>query len=1058
MFVRGFFVLIIVFLSVIELSAQFSKPFVSNYTAKDYNAFFQNWDAVQDKRGMMYFANNYGVLIFNGNKWDVVSSPNESIIRSLAIGPHGEIIAGGYNQIGYISADEKGTPKFISISDSLNEEDKDFGSVWNIIVEQKVIYFSTDKYILKYENNKLEKVVKKGGKLFNKVNKKIYTTTQELGLSEFVDGKIKPVSGGDFFKGMRLYSVVANRNGLMVVTRNNGLYYYSTDTIFKIGDEKTEEIFKSSQLYSATELPDGNICLSTLKNGAIIINQIGEIIEIFNNESGVQNQTCWSTFHDKQGNLWLMLDKGITKIEYNCPFSLYNQNVGIDGTIMNVTRYNDNLYLATSVGLYEVTSVETPMGDKPEFTLKPEIKSQCWDLLVVNDVLLVATSAGVYSLDKSGTITQKNDDITYTLEKSVSYSNLIFAGKENSFSFIVYNNTWKEFDLDSLKYQVRSIYEESESSLWLGTYVNGAINLNYELSSDFTPENIEFKDYSVDQGLYGYEVDVFSYANDLVFSTDKGLMKKSVSSEGDIVFYMDTTLGTAFSNNTRLVYRLQEDFLNNVWMYAPITEGNDESSLGFVKIHNNVPIWNYEQFNRLPQGIIYAMYPEINGDIWLGGVEGLIKYNYLKNTVKYNSIFYTLINTVSVNLDSVIHNGSFIANSNKAVEIKYDYNSMQFEFSSTNFLDEKRNQYQYILEGFDDKWSEWTEDTKKQYTNLYEGEYTFKVRSKNTYNNKGIEASYHFKILPPWYRTWYAYTVYGLFLILLIYFIVRLSVYRLKRANEKLENVITERTQEIREKNTQLGEALTDIKDSITYAKRLQDAILPKLDEVTTIFPKNFIFYQPRDIVSGDFYWTSQQNSKKIFVVADCTGHGVPGAFVSMLGNNLLNQIINEKQVTDTSKILTELNRGVLNAFKSDDIVVSSNDGMDICVISIDEQNNLQYSGAYRPLVIIRKGELIELKADKKSIGGRTEADFIFTPHETQLQKGDLIYMFSDGFADQFGGENGKKYLIKRLKQLLKNVSNKPVQSQKELIETEFLNWKGNLNQLDDVLLTGIKI
>jgi serine phosphatase RsbU (regulator of sigma subunit) len=332
------------------------------------------------------------------------------------------------------------------------------------------------------------------------------------------------------------------------------------------------------------------------------------------------------------------------------------------------------------------------------------------------------------------------------------------------------------------------------------------------------------------------------------------------------------------------------------------------------------------------------------------------------------------------------------------------------------------------------------------------------VRSKNTYNDKGIEATYKFIILPPWYRTLTAYVIYGILIILLIYTIVKVSVYRLKVANEKLEGVIAIRTKEIREKNTQLGEALTDIKDSINYAKRLQEAILPKHEEVKKIFPKNFIYYLPRDIVSGDFYWTTVQNNKKVFVVADCTGHGVPGAFVSMLGNDLLNHIINENQVIDTSKILTNLNKGVLNAFNNNDANYSTNDGMDIAVITIDENNVLQFSGAHRPLTIVRDKEIIELKPDKKSIGGRTESNFVFTPHKIQLIENDTIYMYSDGFADQFGGDKGKKYLTKRLKQLLVDVSDLSINSQKNKIEKEFLNWKGSINQLDDVLLTGIKI
>ena len=843
----------------------------------------------------------------------------------------------------------------------------------------------------------------------------------------------------------------------MVVTRNSGLYYYSTDTIFEVGDQKTREIFKSSELYSAIELPDGNVCLSTLKNGVIIINQIGEIVEIFNNESGVQNQTCWSAFHDKQGNIWLMLDKGISKIEYNCPFSLYNQNVGIEGTIMNITRFNNKLYLATSVGVYEVNKEETQFGDKLVFNLKTEIKSQCWDLLEVNNHLLIATSSGIYSLNKQGVITQKNNDITYTLEKSKYYSNLVFAGKESEVSFILFTNSWKEYSLDSLQYQVRSLYEESENNIWLGTYVDGSINLTYELTSDFAPFNVEHKSYSVDEGLFGYEVDIFSYQDEMVYSTDKGLMKKKDNEGGGFSFYLDTLLGSSFANGTRIIYRLQEDYLDNVWMYAPVTGDNTDEGLGYVKIHNNTPIWNYEQFNRLPQGIIYAMYPELNGDIWLGGVEGLMKYNYIKNTVKYNSIFYSLINKVSLSKDSVIHIGDYHVKKTP-IKINYSSNSLQFEYSCTNFLDEERNQFQYKLDGFDKEWSDWSLDYKKQYTNLYEGNYKFRVRSKNSYNDKGIEATYKFIILPPWYRTWYAYAIYSILFILLVGIVVRISVYRLKVANEKLENVIAIRTKEIREKNTQLGEALTDIKDSITYAKRLQEAILPKQEEVKKIFPQNFIFYLPRDIVSGDFYWTTVQDNKRIFVVADCTGHGVPGAFVSMLGNDLLNHIINENQVTDTSKILTNLNKGVLNAFNNDDASYSTNDGMDIAVIAIDENNVLQYSGAHRPLIIVRGKEIIEIKPDKKSIGGRTESDFVFNPNSIQLLKNDTIYMYSDGFADQFGGKKGKKYLTKRLKQLLVDVSELAIATQKDKIKNDFFNWKGDINQLDDVLLTGIKI
>lgn len=1052
---RNFFILMFL-MSTFLLKGQFSKPFVKNYTPKDYNAFFQNWDAVQDKKGVMYFANNYGVLVFSGNKWDVIGATNGSIIRSLVLNNEGKVVAGGYNEIGIIESDKQGNPAFNSITTSLAEEFQDFGSVWNIVQLKNSTYFSTDRYILKYENNKLSKVADKGGKLFSKVGSTIYLSTDSSGLMKFENEQLQELPRGNFFSKMKIYAVVENRDGIMVVTKDDGLYFYSTDTIYEVGDAKTKAIFKQSDLYSAAVLPDGNICISTLKNGVIILNQIGEIEEIFNKQSGVQHQTCWKTFFDKQGNLWLMLDKGITKIEYNSPFSSYNTNGEIEGTIMSIARFNNNMFVATSVGLYQSKTTTTPFGDKLEFRLIPDIKSQCWDLLEINDRMLVATSGGVYGINKQDQVIRYNNDIVYVLKKSSYYSNLIFTGKEDGLSLVNFNQGWKEDKIPDVNTQVRSIHEETEQNIWLGTYVNGAINFNYQLTDDFKLLASNAKNYSYDEGLKGLEVDVFNYNNEVVFSTDIGLMKKAVKN-GKIIFYPDTTLGKSFSNSTRLVYRLMEDNFHNVWMYAPISGVVNNEPFGFVKEHNENYSFNYQQFNRLPQGIIYAIYPDYNSDVWLGGVEGLFKYNHLKNSVKYNAIFYTLLNKVSISNDSIIHVG--ILGLPKSIhEITYENNNIQFEFSCTNFLNEQQNQFQYKLEGFDDDWSEWTTESKKQYTNLFEGNYTFKVRSRNAFNDLGIETFFRFKIIPPWYRGWVAYVVYVIVLALFIWFIVKLSVYRLKLANLKLEGIIKLRTKEIREKNEQLSDALTDIKDSINYAKRLQEAILPKQSEIDRVFPENFVFFAPRDIVSGDFYWLSERMGNKLFVVADCTGHGVPGAFVSMLGNDLLNHIVNDETINNPALILTLLNQGVQNAFRSNDVRTNSNDGMDISIVSINEKLMLKYSGANRPLFIVRNNELIELKPDKTAIGGRTAFEFKFEEQSFQLHKNDLIYMFSDGFADQFGGTNNKKYLIKRLKDLLLKNSMLTMAAQKEILKNEFLEWKKEVNQLDDVLVTGIKI
>ncbi|MFO0357419.1 MAG: tetratricopeptide repeat protein [Sphingobacteriaceae bacterium] len=252
-----------------------------------------------------------------------------------------------------------------------------------------------------------------------------------------------------------------------------------------------------------------------------------------------------------------------------------------------------------------------------------------------------------------------------------------------------------------------------------------------------------------------------------------------------------------------------------------------------------------------------------------------------------------------------------------------------------------------------------------------------------------------------------------------------------------------------------------DITDSIKYAKKIQEAILPPEDLRTQLFPDSFVFYQPKDIVSGDFYWYTQKNNKKIFAAVDCTGHGVPGAFMSMIGNAYLNEIVNEKGVTKTSEILDMLKERVVESLKQSGN--ENKDGMDIALIAIDETNGtVEFSGANNPCWIINKNELVELKGDSQPIGYHLGILKPFTAQQLKISKGDSVYIFTDGYADQFGGANkylgGKKFKNRQLKELFLKVNDKGLNEQCEIIKNTFENWKGELEQVDDVCIIGIRL
>jgi len=259
---------------------------------------------------------------------------------------------------------------------------------------------------------------------------------------------------------------------------------------------------------------------------------------------------------------------------------------------------------------------------------------------------------------------------------------------------------------------------------------------------------------------------------------------------------------------------------------------------------------------------------------------------------------------------------------------------------------------------------------------------------------------------------------------------------------------------QIEEQKAQIQESHEEIQASIAYAKRIQNAILPPDKLIAKNLPESFVFYQPKDVVAGDFYWMQVQGGKVHFAVADCTGHGVPGAMVSVVCNNALNRSVKEFGQSSPGEILDKARQIVIEEFEKSEEDVK--DGMDIALCTL-EGSSLQYAGAHNPLWIIRKGELLETKADKQPIG-KFDLMSPYTNHSLNVEKGDLIYLLTDGFPDQFGGPKGKKFKYKQLKNLLLEIKDFPMPEQKIRIQKSLTSWMGDLEQVDDVCLMGVKL
>ena len=291
----------------------------------------------------------------------------------------------------------------------------------------------------------------------------------------------------------------------------------------------------------------------------------------------------------------------------------------------------------------------------------------------------------------------------------------------------------------------------------------------------------------------------------------------------------------------------------------------------------------------------------------------------------------------------------------------------------------------------------------------------------------------------------------GVISLLLIFAINRFLVTR------KQKDTITEQKKVVEEQKELVEEQKKDITDSIRYAENIQRALLPTHHSIQALLPDSFILFKPKDVVSGDFYWMQHHNEQVYLAACDCTGHGVPGAFMSMIGSSQLDEAVVEKGITQPNEIFYEVRKGFINALKQTAEAGQQKDGMDASLIAWDKKNKLQYATANNPIFLIRKGELLETKPDRQPVGFHLDNSQPFTHHELQLEKEDVIYLFSDGYPDQFGGPKQKKFMMKSFKNLLLSIHQEPMETQRAILEAKLKEWRGNTEQIDDILVMGIR-
>jgi len=881
-----------------------------------------------------------------------------------------------------------------------------------------------------------------------------------------------------------VFATIQDKEGNLWIATNNGLDKFNIKTekfTHYKHNEYNRNSISSNFVISLFQDHLGFIWAGTKGDGVNRINPKSGKIVRFKNEKGNSESLSYneiiSIFEDNSKNIWFGTNgTGIDKVSLlSHKFKLYKYSTGnlsynlSSNMIGSILEYDDNtIWIGTwaaglnilnkRTGRVRLYNTESPKGERIAGNNIHSI------LRLKNGNILIGTRNGI-------TIFVNDIKIFYDFEKYYNlelsslrgtriYSmiedkhNNIWVGSANGLQkinmktkeIIIFKSDYKDSTTVSND-QINIVAEDSEGYIWAGTQ-NGLNKLDpkthkfirfmSKVGNDSIVKNDTYQTISSNT-VYSIVEDKQGF---LWLGTGSGINKYDKIKE-TFKYY---TKKHGLPNET--VYELQQDNSGNIWFSTNRGIGTLNTETDSIKSFDRGDGLQGLEFNN------GASCKSKKGTIYFGGLEGLNSFNpenMVVNQTIPNVVFESYEKTTNKGLIKIDLIGK------DTIYLNYDDKSIKIYFAALEFTNPKKNQYVCKLEGFDDNWLNTGNQPFKTFSSLKPGTYVFRLKGSNNDLKWSNEINLTIIVKPPFYTTYWAYFSYVLFIFLVVYSIIRNRTAKLKSTNQVLRQKQIAAL-EIKKQKDELDVLVKSIKDSITYAERIQKAMMPSEFLIKKLLNESFVLYRPKDIVSGDFYWIAEKGDKIFIAAVDCTGHGVPGAFMSIIGFDLLRNITREQGVEDPAEILNRLSYGVSETFSKNIGEQSVKDGMDMALVVLNKsENTLEYAGALNPLYIIRDDELIEIKGNRFSIGS-VENDDKFDNHKVALQKNDMVYIFSDGYADQFGGTLGKKYKFRRFRHTLLTISNMPVAKQKSFLNENIENWMGDLEQIDDILIIGFRI
>jgi DNA-binding CsgD family transcriptional regulator/ligand-binding sensor domain-containing protein len=771
---RFFLLLLLLFGNYVFAQNAMGVPDIINYPKQLYNAGTQSWDVKQDKNGLLYFANNDGLLTFDGHYWKTIRLPGRTHLRCIEIGSDNRIYVGSQDDIGFFEPGPNGQLAYHSLKNLLPAAEQSLSEIWDVVNYGGDIFFRSDVKILQLKNDRI--IVHKSlsqWRFLGLSNGRLLAQDRKSGLYQFNNGRWEKMMNIQGFPVDAYVSAVLpfGSDSSLLVTTRDGIYLLGPAAITPFTSPDLS-LITDKLIFGATILANGNLVLATRLNGCYVLDRSGNILNNFNTREGLQNSNVYTVFADRNNNLWLCLDNGIDFIAYNSAIKHIYPDQQNNGSGYTSIIHDGALYLGSSNGLFRnpVNSTEDLASQKATFEAVANTGGQVWNLTELNGQLLLAHHEGAFTVE--GKIARLLSNWTgywgFRPISNIPPSAGIVAGNYRGVSFFKFeNNKFINVDSNLLFESARFLaVDNDDKTVWIGHPYKGIYkiqwNNNNELAiKQFTPKNAPL-------GIRNNFL--FKIKKEILLTTEKGIYSYDHQKDAfEVSLFYKNILGSI------PISYMKEDEAGNIWFVS-------ETSVGVIDLSSAKPklVFIPELDNHLVSGFEHIN-PINSRNILVGGEKGFYHIDFEKYKRENNQAIGLHISSVTSigKADSLLF-GGYYGNVNEKRQdasgmprVGHDNNSFHFEFSSTLYGQQPNIEFTYRLKGFDKEWAAWSSKTEKDYTNLPAGKYSFLVKCRNGAGNESPVESYSFQVLPPWYQSWWAWMLYGIVFLSLVYGIHR---------------------------------------------------------------------------------------------------------------------------------------------------------------------------------------------------------------------------------------------------------------------------------------------